>query len=231
MKKFSLFLLLGVMCLFYLACSTESNEVTANPDSNSAAFKPKSLTTNDFETAKALYLAMIASQDYIDYKQSLKDFNAKLNANVTFSRKSDWMDWININISTTSFTDTAEFETMYDNSINLLSNIARENTALCDYIIGASGNQLIQIITPGKYEGLPGECPISVNQECFDNCAAIYEAAYDYQYYTCYMIEWWEALRAGGYEGIQMLRESDRILFNLGVQLAIEFNQCVGNCG
>ncbi|QYJ68106.1 hypothetical protein [Flavobacterium litorale] len=182
MKKFILPTVLCVLTLSFFSCSTENDDIATaeNATINSAIFQLKSLTTIDVDKAKQLYIHMMGTQEYIDYKNSIKSFNNKLGAanNVSFGTKVEWMNWMRNNIFNTSFKSIAQFETIYDTSIHKLEIMVNANSELYNFMQRANKIQISQIIAPEFNDTVPGGYP-DVTNSCVDSCIDWCDSALD----------------------------------------------------
>ena len=112
-----------------------------------------------------------------EYKASLRAFNEKLHPNnVSYTDKSDWMDWIRVNISATTFNSVQEFENMYDNSTNKLTIFMDSNRTVYDFLFSADIDQ-INAITKPERGSIPNP-PVTANG-CIENCMDAADAAFD----------------------------------------------------
>ncbi|AXG75038.1 hypothetical protein DVK85_12690 [Flavobacterium arcticum] len=221
-------MLLCVLTLSFFSCSTENNDATTteNAASTSSAFQLKSLSTTDLGTAKQLYIDMMGTQKYSDYKSALAAFTDKLGLNkITGTTKIEWMSWINNNLNKTSFTSVTEFESMYDDSVNKLSIMIGANTALYDYMSKADVYQIGIILQP-EHDNHTVDYPVQTNS-CLDDCISICDSAQDVlqdQYDQNVQF----AASAGYDSGLMIGAE---VNYNSAyIELALEFNSCAGAC-
>lgn len=171
---------------------------------------------------------MMTTTEYTEYKASLRAFNIKLkNTAVTFTNKSDWMNWINDSISTTDFVDKVEFETMYDDMADKFSDLVKQNEDLFDYIANADADQIEVILIPGIVE-VP-DYPYTTSQTCLDDCIATCDAAID-----DLVDEWNSNVAMAGYMApeyaLAQIMEADRRYDIKYIEIAMEFNSCAGMC-
>jgi hypothetical protein len=124
----------------------------------------KSLTITDVAKAAQLYMK---TQEYQDFKKSIRDFNSKLSQSVIIENKADWMAWINVNLSSTSFASVIEFETMYDDFTNKAEILVLANAELFDLMKNSKVDQLQQILEPEFNH----DFPVS-SSSCQDDCQA-----------------------------------------------------------
>lgn len=177
MKSFYFFILLS---LFFVSCS-ENEDVVVNDSFLQTEFSAQyahrggtSLSPEDFDEAKGLYIAMINSSEYEIYTASLRTFVVKLNDNeADFETKDDAMKWINQNISVTSFTNVSEFESMFDDNINALEVLVDLNERVYELMSGADLGQLQVILSPGNSKI---DYPV-VTDSCQEECERICDEA------------------------------------------------------
>jgi hypothetical protein len=178
-----------------------------------------------------MYLNMMSTQKYLDFKATVKNFSHKLGGNdVAFKTRGEWMNWIGVNISKTSFTSVQEFGAIYDAGVTKSDAMIKANQQLFNYLQNADDDELIIILAPEKGNGaIPpyNNSNITV-QSCFDNCVNAYESAYDSatsSYYNSignpdgslgYAVNVW--LAVSSYE------------HTIYETLPLQFNACVGGC-
>lgn len=223
MKKITLPLVLAVLTIANFSCSNESsNEV---PPSTSSAIAYKSLNTTDVETAKRLYADMIASEDYINWKSSIREFNDKILVPISFKSKTEWMNWLSTNLSSTTFTNAAEFEISYDNLIGKLETIMAANEDLYLLLEDATISQLQQII-PSIHLIAP-EYP-SAPFDCLDDCLTEFDNGV-FAAEQAHLEAFNDALFSDGpFE--ELLCVEQELEYALWETLPLAFNACAGNC-
>lgn len=231
MKKLTLPTILCLITLSFFSCSTENDDVTnETTTANEILFQAKSLTVTDLDKAKQLYIDMMGTQEYADFKNSIKNFNDKLGAanDVNFETKREWMDWINNNIANTSFTSVTQFETIFDDSINKSDAMVNANPTLFNYVKDADRGQILIIFTPEEGDGnLPdnGYTPSS----CLDDCIEEYETAYaaaTEQYYDT-VEQGTNGTFLGSVSIFFGLRNYEHTINEV---LPLNYNNCAGKC-
>lgn len=225
MKKVSLFLVLGIMSLTYFSCSDENEAASENTTvARFASRGGTGLDESEMRDAKKLYSAMVSSAQYKDFAKSIAGINEKLLGNVTGAiTKTDWMNWIGTNLSSTSFLSISEFEAMYDDSIGKLDAVSVRNPEIFVYFDKATPGQIREITLP------PVTYPPSSSSACYDDCADIHSAAID-----AAIVDYEATVQAAQHFG----RLSEYLLTwtaqetydEIEVRLALEFNACVGAC-
>lgn len=229
MKKFTLPTLICVLSLSFFSCSKDNSEIVS--ENQLTNYQLKALNTTDLATAKQLYIDMMATQEYANFKNSIKNFNDRLGVanQVSFETKAEWMDWIRSNILITAFTIISEFETFYDDSISKLDTMIAANSTLYNFMDKADSAEIGQIITPEFNDTIPGGYPVTTNS-CVDGCIDWCDSALDLidnilqdsialaETATIYSVQLEATMNAYAAHANQYL--------SIGKQ----FNQCVGAC-
>lgn len=165
------------LSLLILSCSKDSEN---SQDTNTEYFNK--ITQNEQTTAKNLFIDMIKTSDYSSYQSSLDAFVDKMNGNaVYFKTKTEYMDWITVNISNTSFTSTQEFNSMLDDIAAKHAILVSKNSQLFAYIDNADAEQVLEIIQPS----LATRQVVTLSNSCANQCISDYEFAMngnDYAY-------------------------------------------------
>jgi len=224
-----------LLSMFYFSCSPESDLVIGDPSEakiENLSTNPlaKSLTSSDLNTAIQQYAALTKTKAYTDYINSIEAFNLKLlSNNISFDTRSQWMTWINSNISSTSFNSVLQFQSMYDNSILLQKNMIAANPNLFNFIKNASGGQIRQIFAPEFHNNIPGGYPISTSS-CIDDCIDWCDGALDLidNILVASLEIAQDASSQSVYEQATLRAYQAHRRSYLGI--SGQFNQCVGNC-
>lgn len=229
MKKI---LLPSIFCAFafFYSCSSDSDTVTdkntqVNTESSANSHR---LNNTDLDTARQLYADMTKTTEYTDYKASLRAFNEKLHPNnISYVEKSDWMDWIRVNISATTFNSVQEFESMFDDSVNKLTILMDSNRTVYDFLLNADVDQ-INIITKPERGFIPNP-PVTTNG-CIEDCMDTADAAFDSA-----QADHDAAIEAAGSMinpamALGVILGADRKLDDRNLEIAMEYNGCAGNC-
>jgi hypothetical protein len=167
------FLLLGSVLITF-ACNNESDN--AKQEASSKAPTPLArLTSTNLTTAKSLYLTMIATTAYSNYKAARTSFvtNMKTNA-IYYTTKTQYMSWISTHLSSTSFGTTTAFSTAYDDVLSKYNIIVAANATLFNFIRNADADQLSEIYQPGL-----GTLPVYAPSSCVDDCLDAATIAFD----------------------------------------------------
>lgn len=179
MKKLALPFIFCVSTLFYFSCSSDIDNATDNQQPETISFQLKSMPTDSITNAARMYVLMTQTQDYINFKSSISAFNSKVAPNrVSFSSKSQWMNWITGNISNTGFTTVAQFEGMFDDYVTKFELLHQNNTDLFDLIeqAGDDTTALLQIFEP---ELMPQPEPLGDVEACKEACMDATSTAID----------------------------------------------------
>ncbi|MEE1898074.1 hypothetical protein GN157_00295 [Flavobacterium rakeshii] len=179
MKKLALPFIFCVSTLFYFSCSSDIDNATDNQQPESVSFQLKSMPTDSINKAARMYVLMTQTQDYIGFKSSISAFNSKVAPNrVSFSSKSEWMNWISGNISKTGFTTVTQFENMYDDFVTKFDLLMQNNDELFKLIELAANDTttLLQIFQP---ELMPQPEPLGDVEACKEACMDATSTAID----------------------------------------------------
>ena len=156
MKKISKFSITLTLCAafaltsFY-SCSSDSlqNESEAKFSSESE-LTLKSLSSSDFEKAKQMYKAMTLTPEWTSYATARNEFAANMRGSkVFFTKKSDYMTWIQSNLQYTGFSSVGHFEASFDNMTGTYDVLIVKNPLLFSYIDKADTHQLYPIMESG----------------------------------------------------------------------------------
>lgn len=224
MKKFFFFGLCSLSLVF--ACT---NDGDSNASAKTTFDQSARLGIIDVATAKQMYINMTATQDYIDFKKSIKDFNALLGGKnaVSFDTKAKWLTWINTNLSLTSFQSVNHFETMFDDMVSKAQILLDANSDLFEFIGKADKNEIIIVVAPEIGDGTVPEHTYSPSS-CLDDCIEAYELAdaevreeyFDSLDYPAGDI--FSAIFLG-----MSLREYEHMIYEV---LPLQFNDCASGC-
>ena len=170
--------------LFVFSCSSEDSiekeqdALTNDTPSQSQAYR---LGQTDLAVAQQMYLDMMRTQEYIDFKAASANFRSKFNGNeITFKTRQDGVDWITNNLGKTSFTSVTEFETIFDEAVAKTNAWINANPTLFDFIKAADKEERMIIFKPEEGDGsLPDYNGTVTTQSCMDDCVNAYETAYD----------------------------------------------------
>ncbi|MEL1243689.1 hypothetical protein AAEO56_05405 [Flavobacterium sp. DGU11] len=223
MKKF--LLPIGIIALsMFFACSSENDATSSQTINTTAAYRIGSM---DVSTAKQLYLDMTKTNEYIDFKKAIKDFNSLLGANeVSFESKAKLMAWINSNLSKTSFKSVTQFETMFDDSVNKGQILIDANTKLFGYLGKADKDEIAIIVAPEIGDGSIPDYTASPSS-CLDDCIAAYETAYEQateDYYGDL-----DTPSGDIFSAISLVLNLSDYEHTIYVDLPYQFNNCVGS--
>lgn len=231
MKKIFLFFALGLVSTIYLSCSDESDSLSESTnDVKLASRETSSLSTTEVKDAQKLYLAMISTAEYKSFGVLIDSFNEKLNGNkVSFSTKTEWVDWINGNISKTRFSSVSQFNSMYDNLAVKLSGLTTNNAHLFYLLNRANEVEFIKISTYPRFN-----YQTTGSVSCIVNCMNIHSAAidaaratYESRMRLARMFTSVPSLSPAGGVGVWVI---ERDYNNTEARLALEYNACVGGC-
>lgn len=153
--------LLFCVSMLVLGCSKED----ANT-SNNLSISAK-VAENELTKAKQLFVDMMSTSDYSNYKSTLMNFVDKMNGNVVILQtKEEYLDWISLNLAKTKFTSKEEFSEILDNLVLKQSILMTKNSELYSYLAHADEKQTIEIMQPS----LATPPNVTTNGTCADGC-------------------------------------------------------------
>lgn len=136
--------ILFVIITLFLNCSNENKEAETVINQ---MYRITSL--DDVKHAKELFIEMTKSYEYIDYKESLNAFVSKMNDNaILFKTKEEYIEWITLNLSKTSFNSVEQFKNMIEDMLLKHETLAEKNTVLFSFLKVANSSQFLEIVKP-----------------------------------------------------------------------------------
>jgi uncharacterized protein YukJ len=171
MKK--LFLKFGILFIGFSLLTMSCSEQSDNLQNDSTSAQSKN-SESELNLAKNLFIEMIKTEDYLNYKIALNNFADKMNGNtVFFKTRVEYIDWITNNLSKTNFSSRDEFITAIDDMAAKNSILENKNIALYGYLSNADQNQFLEIVQPSL-----GTIPTITNfNSCTNQCISDYNDA------------------------------------------------------
>lgn len=157
--------LLFCVSMLVLGCSTEDENTTNSPSINAK------VAENELIKAKQLFVDMMSTSEYSNYRSTLMNFVDKMNGNVViFQTKQEYLNWISLNLAKTKFISKEEFSEILDNLVLKQSILMTKNSELYSYLAHAEEQQIIQILQPSLATPPNIVTTSSCADECMDQC-------------------------------------------------------------
>lgn len=161
--------ILFVLLTFTVSCN-EDTETSKNTNNGYLSKYNK----GELEIAKDLFINMIKTSEYLDYKNSIDIFAEKMNGNaILFPEKEGYMSWIAINLSKTKFSSSDEFSNMIDDMIAKNTILESKNAILFSYLDNADQDQFLEIVQPS----LAIMPTVTTFSSCTNQCISDYNDA------------------------------------------------------
>jgi len=169
MKK--LFFKTGILFFGLSLLTLSCSEDNIKPEKNSQQLMNRYLLSEMTE-AKELFIKMILTEEYKDYKYALDSFVYKMENNaVLFKSKEEAMIWISENLSKTSFNSIEEFESKLNIILSKHSNLIIKNQLLFTLLDKADKSEFLEIVQPSLAQ-VPNITNANGCQNgCMDDCS------------------------------------------------------------
>jgi hypothetical protein len=220
--------------IMFSSCTSESKIEDSSITTNSAFAR---LGNDDFKNAQTQYLAMLKSSEYKDYKNSLKSFFS----NLPFIEKmptsdAEWSNWISDNIDSTKYDKIQDFESDYNNLTSKLNVVLGKNQQLFEYLSKADSKQFAEIFNLGL--NLPVVSYPQNTSSCIETCinnhdaqmTALENAYHSSQIDTVFIVGGSDPGSPAYNSGWGSAFMNQEKFEEDSVNLAIQYNQCVGGC-
>lgn len=211
--SFAIVIIFIVTITISVSCSENENKEVQNSSLTAR------VSEAEINQLKAEFILIMESQEYINFHNSVKIMEGKMNnEQFTFRTRQAFVEWINGNLNKTLFTSTQEAIELYDYTTTELSNLRSNYSDFYNSLISCDIDEILVICAPELVHP-----PLQTSKvPCVTGCVNVAETAFHIADIT---FEY--AMNTGD---VYMAMFGSIAYHNENAQITQNYINCFGNC-